>query len=422
MLLVVLLVAVASAVVSEDVVTVDVTTRFVTRGAIGALRDVAEVAPEKLGSTGRLDPVEFYGFADRAVQTLFRSDLLTGISIRQPIGPATLCYDASLVIDQSPIGYWRQTTLTAYPGPTGVSIDLLPATWNGPRFGATLGRVEMRDPTGFVLSHLADGLTLALRWPRVYVGAEFGYIGLLDKYANNIRFSDSDIAELFDPSHYFAPPRALGVLRVDYNDFYRQDISAFGVTQIDLRSDGEPRSSWYGGLVGNGWIPGEASHTTFLIVGGTWPNVEVGIMGGTEVIVSFDTVAPTEVAMELTYASGHGANLSPFPALDSPLAGEVIASQYTALITALLSARIHLEPGFVVGAIDPELWAQLLVGTHSDEAAPALGPYYGTEIGLKVPYQPVADVRIDLLLGVHIGSVLASDRAFFSGVGVEIDL
>jgi hypothetical protein len=414
--------AIVSATGAQDGVTVDVTSHIEASVGAGILRDVAEVAPEMLGSSGRLDPVEYYGFSDRTEQTVFRTDLMTAISIRQPVGRATLFYDASVVAGHSPIGYWPRTTATVYPGPTGISVDVKPATWDGARFGATLGRFRMLDPTGFVLSHLADGLSLGLRWPRLYAGAGFGYIGLLDKYANNIRFSDDDIAELFEPSHYPAPPRAAGTLQIDYKDLARQDISVFGVTQIDFRTDGDQRSSWYGGLAGSGWIPGDGTHTTFLVIGGTWPDVEVGMMGGTDVVVPFDIGVPLEVETELTYASGQGANLSPFPALDSPPAGEVIAAEYTALFTALLSARIHLEPGFVAGHVDPELWAKAIVSTQTDGPAPAVGPYYGTEIGLKVPYQPVADVRLELLLGFHLGPVLATDTVFFSRFAVEIDL
>ena len=417
-----LLAAIATVAAGQDRVTVDASNHFSASWSVGSLRDVAEVAPERLGSTGRLDPVEFYSFPDRTGQSVFRTNLVTAVSIRQPMGRTTLFYDVSVSAARSPIGYWPGIAMTGYPGPTGISLDVAPAAWDGPRFGVTVGRIAMRDPTGYVLSHLADGLTLALRWPRFYAGAGFGYLGLLDKYANNIRFSDGDIAELFDSSRYAAPPRAVGTLRLDYQDLARQDLSLFGVTQFDFRTDGAQRNSWYGGLDVAGWILGDARHTTFVVVGGTWPDVEVGMMGGTEVVVPFDIGVPLEVETELTYASGQGTNLSPFPALDSPLAGEVIAAEYTGLFTALLAVRFHLEPGLLTGHVDPELWAQTFVATRSDGAAPGIGPYFGTEIGLGVPYQVVQDVKLDFLLGVHVGPVPETDTAFFSRVEVEIDL
>ncbi len=96
----------------------------------------------------------------------------------------------------------------------------------------TAGRALFRDPTGLVLNHRADGMSLRVSFPRFDVRLGAAYTGLLANPTSAVRLSQSDYRELDDDSVFFAPARAIGLI-----DLGSPNARFFVVAQFDLRRD-----------------------------------------------------------------------------------------------------------------------------------------------------------------------------------------
>ncbi len=137
---------------------------------------------------------------------------------------------------------------------SGITFELPAQTPIGLWFRAGLGRLALDEPAGLLLrdpdalvpAQLVDGVLLELRYGRFYGSLGAGYLGLLDKRLNRIRFTGQDTGELTDSSVYLAPPRGLAVLRLEADQLFAgQRAGFFSIWQKDFRAAGPTFDSWY---------------------------------------------------------------------------------------------------------------------------------------------------------------------------------
>lgn len=104
-------------------------------------------------------------------------------------------------------------------------------------FETTAGRYTFSDPTGYLLSHTADGASMRLVFRRVELQADGAYTGLLLNPSSAIRVSDVDFTEKYDEDeHTFGPKRFILQGKLAFTDLgalRRWDF--YGLAQYDMR-------------------------------------------------------------------------------------------------------------------------------------------------------------------------------------------
>ncbi|SRR6056297_3299462 len=103
----------------------------------------------------------------------------------------------------------------------------------------SLGRFQFSEPTGYILSHTADGASVRLLFPRVHLQADAAYTGLLLNPASDVRISDEDFSEQFDEDESrFGPRRMLtqGQLAVIGTRALQKWV-LYGLAQFDMREE-----------------------------------------------------------------------------------------------------------------------------------------------------------------------------------------
>lgn len=106
------------------------------------------------------------------------------------------------------------------------------------------GRFPFRDPSGLVLRHVGDGISLrvATRRTRVHLGAM--YTGLQLNPASSIRMSGADRTEEFDTDQTFGPGRAVGMAEFRFPGLLgRQSATLALLGQYDTRTADDSEDS-----------------------------------------------------------------------------------------------------------------------------------------------------------------------------------
>jgi hypothetical protein len=310
------------------------------------------------------------------------------------------------------------SALTAYPLETGVSYELPPAPLLGFWLRAALGRLGLEEPTGLLLSNpmavhesqLVDGFIVELRFSGFYGSLGAGYLGLLDRRVNRVRFTPQDLSEYADPSHYLAPPRGLAVLRLEAeNLFAGQSFGLFGIGQKDLRDAPPTFDSWYAGAVVRGPISSGFRHASGLVMAVAVPSsAETGLalLLSSELAYRLPGNLLHEAWFSLLWASSAGGGLAAFPQLAGPPAGTDFAEALTDIVRIELGidAALAIPP-----AIDPlrlAFTSRLLLRPGGQLPAgysfTMAGPYVGTELELSTRFEPLLGLRFDLRAGTLI--------------------
>ena len=342
-----------------------------------------------------------------------------GISVAHGLGPGVMTYQLGAAAGWLPqsvaAGQSRLAGLSAYPAETGLSFELIPLRAKDIWMKASLGRLDLPEPTGLLLydptalhpAQMADGLLLELRYLGFYVSAGAGYLGLLEERLNRVRFTPQDTAELSDPFHYFAPPRGLGVLRLEADRLlFAQSMGLFGIGQLDFRTAGQTFDSWYVGTTVSGPIAAGFRQETSLVVAFAEPSAGspgvgmlLSVTGAYRIPVSF----LHETWLSVLWASGASGGLAAFPQLAGPPAGSAFAVPLTDLVRIETGIDSDLVPGPGGAVLTPAFKIRLLLSP--DGQIPAgfsfqpVGSYIGTEVELSATYHPLDDIGISALAG-----------------------
>lgn len=136
----------------------------------------------------------------------------------------------------------------------------------------SLGRFPFSDPTGYILSHTADGASLRLLFPRTRLQFDGAYTGLLLNPSSAIRISDRDFSEEFEEEDsFFGPQRLFTQGKITFADLGRlQELTFYGLAQFDLREDdgsSELINSQYWGTLLSHRFGKNLYHDSFLTIG-----------------------------------------------------------------------------------------------------------------------------------------------------------
>ena len=309
--------------------------------------------------------------------------------------------------------------LSAYPQETGVSYEIVPRRLLDLWFRATLGRCALQEPTGLLLydptaihpAQLVDGVLLEFRYLGFYWSAGAGYLGLLEERLNRIRFTAQDQSEFADPSHYFAPPRGLAVVRAEAENLVAgQRVGLFGIGQMDFRDQPSTFNSWYAGAVAGGRVASGFRQETSLVMAVAQPSdsaSSVGFLASSLLAYRLPSVFH-EAWLSVLWASGPGGGLSAFPQLAGPPAGSAFAVPLSDLVRLELGVDAALAVGPAGAVLSPSFQARLLLSPDGQIppgfSFQAAGPYVGTEIELAATYHPLGDIRVFARVGALITS------------------
>jgi hypothetical protein len=355
----------------------------------------------------------------------FQDALSVTLELAQGAGRGLMSYRLGGEVQYTPQliapGAPPATALTAYPTESGITFELPPRGLTGLWFRAALGRLELSDPTGILLydpdalvaGQLADGFLVELRYQRFFVAAGAGYLGLLDKRLNRVRFTPSDDAELADPSVYFAPQRGLAILRLEAADLVAgQQVGLFGVGQKDFRPAPPTFDSWYIGAVARGPIALGFRHETALIGAISVPSgaeTGFGLLLDTMVAYRIPVSFLNEAWLSVLWASSPGSTLAGFPALAGPAAG----GDFQEPLTDTLRVELGMDAAFTVppagSVIRPAFAGRLLFRPSGQPPAgyssPMAGGYVGIELELSARWEPVPGMRVAARTGALIAPV-----------------
>jgi len=308
--------------------------------------------------------------------------------------------------------------LTGYPGVSGITFELPAQKLIGLWFRAGLGRLALDEPAGLLLNdpaalvpaQLADGLLVEFRYRGFYGSLGAGYLGLLDKRLNRVRFTAQDAGELADSSVYFAPPRGLAVLRLEADELFAgQRAGFFGIWQKDFRAALPTFDSWYFETLVEGPITPGFRHESALAAAITVPSGSapgVGLMIDELVAYRLPVSFLHEAWFSVLWASGPGSTLAGFPAL----AGPSVSTGLQAALSDIVRLELGLDSAFSAvpagAAVSSAFAVRLLLrpsGLPLQGYSFAMqGPYVGTELELSARLEPVGGLRLQARAGALV--------------------
>jgi len=345
-----------------------------------------------------------------------------GFELEHGLGRGIMSYRLGGQIQYAPqriaAGAPPLSALTGYPLETGLSYELPPPSLLGLWFRAALGRLGLEEPTGLLLedptavyeNQLVDGLLVEFRFHGFYGSLGAGYLGLLDRRVNRVRFTPQDDIELADTTHYFAPPRGLAVLRLEAEDLFAgQRFGLFGIGQKDFREAPPTFDSWYAGAVMSGPIALGFRHSTSMVVAAAVPSPGspgAGLLLASELAYRLPGNILHEAWFSLLWASSGGGGLADFP----QLAGPPVSLGFAVPLSDIVRLELGIDATLAIPpAVTPLLLAftsQLILKPSgqlpSGFSFKTAGPFVGTELGLSARYEPIEGLRFDARAGTLI--------------------
>ncbi|MFI5367676.1 MAG: hypothetical protein ACHQ1F_01555 [Spirochaetia bacterium] len=383
---------------------------------------VAGQAPVTFGWQANLDTVNTLSDPGTGPEVDMLDSASLGFTLDHALGRGIMSYRLGGQIQYAPqriaAGAPAFSAITAYPVETGLSYELPPPSLIGLWFRATLGRLALEEPTGLLLedptavheTQLSDGLLLEFRLHGLYGSLGAGYLGLLDRRLNRVRFTPQDFMELADSSQYFAPSRGLAVLRLEAEDLFGgQSVGLFGIGQKDFRGAPPTFDSWYMGTVVSGPIAFGFRHSTSVVAAIAVPSPGqpgLGILLASQVAYRLPGNLLHEAWFSLIWASSQGGGLTGFP----QLAGPPVSVDFAVPLTDIVSIELGIDTTLALPpAVTPlrvAFTSQLLLEPSGQLPAGysfrTAGPFVGTDLELSARYEPIEGLRFDARAGTLI--------------------
>lgn len=130
--------------------------------------------------------------------------------------------------------------------PYFLDVDTLKLSWNfkkryddDPKTSITLGRYQVSDQTGRILSHKLDGLAVNFSFPFLSINNGIYYSGLLWKSSSGIMPSKLDIyhTNVEGSPLDTGSPRIIGMHKITLKKIYNLSFSSEILYQVDMRTD-----------------------------------------------------------------------------------------------------------------------------------------------------------------------------------------
>jgi hypothetical protein len=276
----------------------------------------------------------------------------------------------------------------------------------------SLGRIDFGDPTGYVFSHRADGLSLRASAPGLAITAQAAWLGLQPKASSRVFMSVADIKDYLDPDILNAPARGVGILSIRLPEILRrQDASLFIAGQTDLRAEAAKRfDSAYGGLSLRGALARGLYWNAFGV--GEYSAEGFGLLAGGSVEYLEPTKSGPTARLDLLLATGSNGPLSTFRPVSATILGE------GSRITASNIAMAALSAGWKFSdRLRPSARAAAYLRASPDPLAlngfdaTSLDAYVGTELTAALALRPLSDFSLsaaaDLFFPYAGGSFVA---------------
>ncbi|SIQ89898.1 hypothetical protein SAMN05920897_11783 [Alkalispirochaeta americana] len=291
---------------------------------------------------------------------------------------------------------------------------------------ATAGRFHLRDTTGLVLSHVADGLQLRVSYPFARLRLAGGYTGLLLNPVSDIRMTETDLTESDDDDTFFGPARLLGVAEITFSDLpRRQSLSAAVTAQKDLRDADDDETTFdslYATIALSGPLAGNLYHSlSGTVMAGSaeadsTTKSSLGFLAEARLRYYREALAGSRLGANFTWASGDEGGADRFVPITRGTAGTILDLPLEDILRGEIFYSFRPFPG-----IQPSLtvgWFFLAsderpqtpeVDTDSD------GRFLGTEVVGRLVARPVSDLGIQLTGGAFFpasgsSGVFTSDR------------
>jgi len=158
-------------------------------------------------------------------------------------------------------------------------IDLLrlafvfPSAGNAERMKLDVGRLSLKDPTGLIVSHPADGALLGFDYSRLSFSIQAGYTGLILRKTNDIAVSLFDQLAAADDSRLTGGSRLLMLARVDAPKLFGQSVGLSFLAQQDLNPEDDLVAEWETEEVTGSGGKVDTQYTSLFVSGPVVPNL-----------------------------------------------------------------------------------------------------------------------------------------------------
>jgi len=162
--------------------------------------------------------------------------------------------------------------------PSG-DLDLLrlafvfPSAGNAERMKLDVGRLPLKDPTGLIVSHPADGALLGFDYSRLSFSIQGGYTGLVLRKSNRIAVSLFDRLAAADDSRLTGGSRLLMLARVDAPKVFGQSVGLSFLAQQDLNPEDDLVAEWETEEVTGTGGKVDTQYTSLVVSGPVVPNL-----------------------------------------------------------------------------------------------------------------------------------------------------
>ena len=290
-----------------------------------------------------------------------------------------------------------------------VDLDVFKLSGSEPLSGTgvvswTAGRQSIADPTGLVLSHKADGVSVTLGTPKLSATVRGAYTGLLLKPESNLNMSAADVTDDNDDDVLFAPKRLVAGGELSFPEVYgRQTPLVFFLAQFDMRSDSSARvNTQYTGLKLSGPLGGALYYDAAAVMEtGRDEAADAALLGllGTAGVRYYDPkLAYARVEVRGLYASGSQGSFDGFLPISEPTLALAYAPALSNLIAAEGSVSVKPFSGSGAGVLaSVQLFADAMALLSAVDPA-----YAGTLVDVGVNARPFSDLGLSLKYGVWL--------------------
>lgn len=271
----------------------------------------------------------------------------------------------------------------------------------------TLGRHQVTEPTGLILSDRLDGATAIIDFPNVGFTVAGGYTGFIDGRTTSIVMTDADQAAVADEEIRPASERAIALGVVEFPELVgRNNISTGGISQWDLRNDDEldeKLNTQYGLFAADGPLGGNLYYTTAVAGSYSQHTTDGGVETGfglgalAELDAFFGANDTSSLNAMVRYGSGELGEigglgeLTSFEPISTPPFDVLGPIDREDLLAGTLDYAIRPFAGQEGAAAE---WLQLgaYATTSFSSDVAASDAYRGTEGGLRLAARPFSDL------------------------------
>ena len=262
---------------------------------------------------------------------------------------------------------------------------ILPQTGEQSSFAFTLGRINVRDATGWVLSQTLDGVSFNVGFPGLSVNVFSGFTGLLFSSQVGVAMTLADVGTIVKSSSdplTLAPPRLISGINLVIPEFLlRQDFSLVLLYQYDFRGYGKEAWPVYsvGGTLTS--LKNEGDSVADAQIGGRLSSGYLGAALSGPIILPFyyDAVAFLSYGSTLSFISESSSYVQ------SELIGWFGKIGLNALFPEVLFSRLEINAIFSSGDVD---YTSFFEGNTSGQATmfipinqPPISLIYGAQLG-----------------------------------------